>query len=182
MKTCSSIFVCIGWCLVLLANLTTTAAFSVCPLQRTPPSGHWRLAATKPEPTLTSSEEKVYNFLRELHESQLAFRIIVVGNGAILESSHSLGPTMSLNQSPKSGDNLVTFASEDKSYELHLQTNAISKVALVEKETPGRTMRILRLTNSEGQSICSLILVEDSDTTAKWFQTMTDKYSNQLEF
>jgi putative heme iron utilization protein len=133
------------------------------------------------EPTLTETEEKVYGFLQELHESQFQFRIVVVGNGAILESSHALGPNMSLSQSPKSGANLVTFASQDKSFELHLQTSAISKVAMVAKETPGRTMRILRLVNDQGQSICSLILSEDSETTAEWFRSMTDKYGHEWQ-
>lgn len=166
----------------LLATSRLTGAFTVAPsIGATPPSTTKLAASTKPEPTLTASEEKIFEFLQELHQSKLAFRIVVIGNGAILESTNPLGPNMSLNQSPKSGANLVTFASEDKSYELHLQTNAISKVSLVEKETPGRTMRILRLVNSEGQSICSLILSEDSDATAKWFQTMTSKYGNEWQ-
>lgn len=137
------------------------------------------LSATE-KPTLTTSEEKVYSLLTDLHESKLDFRIVVVGNGAILESTNPLGPAMALNQSPKSGANLVTFASEDKSFEFHLQTAAVAKVALVEKEVPGRTMRILRFMNNEEKSICSLILSEDSPSTAEWYASMTEKYGKEL--
>lgn len=176
----------------VLASLTiptTTAAFSLpaAPSATTTDTRHRipSLSSTElsaaTEPTLTETEEKVYAFLQDLHESQLQFRIVVIGNGAILESSHNLGPTMSLSQSPKSGANLVTFASQDKSFELHLQTSAVSKVALVEKETPGRTMRILRLVNDQGQSICSLIVSEDSEVTAEWFRSMTDKYGAEWQ-
>jgi putative heme degradation protein len=169
--------------LVLSSTRTITEAFSLSP--STGSSGQrvalstTQLSAT--EPTLTETEEKVYGFLKDIHESQLQFRIVVIGNGAVLESSHALGPTMSLSHSSKSGANLVTFASQDKSFELHLQTSAISKVAMVAKETPGRTMRILRLLNDQGKSICSLILSEDSETTAEWFRSMTYKYGEEWQ-
>jgi len=138
-------------------------------------------AATKVTPTLTEKEEQVYGFLQDLYESKVSFRIVVVGNGAILESTNTLGPHMALSQSPKSGANLVTFASEDKSFELHLQTAQVAKVALVERPVPNRTMRILRLLKEGGESICSLIVSEDSDVTAEWFSTMKAKYGDEWQ-
>jgi hypothetical protein len=133
---------------------------------------------------MNDKETKIYAFLQELYESNLSFRIVVVGNGAILESTNTLGPYMALGQSPKSGANLVTFASEDKSFELHLQIAQIARVALVERSpTPptdgGRTMRILRFLKEGGESICSLIVSEDSEATKKWFSALQNKYGDE---
>lgn len=163
--------------LLFFSSLTPSNAFASG--GRTRPALATMLSATMAEPSLTPKEEKVYGFLEDLRNKD--FRIIVIGNGAILESTHSLGPNMSLSQSPKSGANLVTFASPDKSFELHLQTSQVAKVALVEKEMPGRTMRILRLSNEQGQSICSLIVSEDSEAMADWFQSMRDKYGEEWQ-
>jgi Haem utilisation ChuX/HutX len=172
--------------LFLLAMLCSTLcveAFSVPPRETknfaTKLAESGGIATTKGAPTLTEKEAKVYGFLQDLHESKLSFRIVVVGNGAILESTNTLGMYMALSQSPKSGANLVTFASEDKSFELHLQTAEIAKVALVERETPHRTMRILRLIKEGGESICSLIVSDDSETTMEWFSTMKSKYGDE---
>jgi hypothetical protein len=128
----------------------------------------------RPIACLTPHEDQVYHFLQDIQNKD--FRIVVIGNGAILESTHSLGPSISISPSPKSGVNLITFASPDKSFELHLQLSQVSKVDLVEKETPSRTMRILRLSDGQGKSICSLILSEDSQENAEWFQSMKAKY------
>ena len=136
---------------------------------------------TSTTPELSEPEQRVYGLLEELNSSKLAFRIVVVGNGAILESTNLLGPTMKLSQSPISGANLVTFASEDQSFEFHLQTAAVSKVALVEKEGPKRTMRIMRFLNETGKSICSLIVSDDSESAAEWYQTMLDKYGSEMQ-
>ena len=62
---------------------------------------------------LTAKEKQVYTMLEELSESNLPFRIVVVGNGAILESTNTLGPTFKLGKSPKSVAHIVTFASEE---------------------------------------------------------------------
>ena len=125
-------------------------------------------------PTLTPREDQVYQFLQDLQNKN--FRIIVIGNGAILESTHALGPNMSISPSPKSGANLITFATPDKSFELHLQLSQIAKVDLVEKEAPNRTMRILRLSDDQEKSMCSLIVAEDSPENAEWFLSMKAKY------
>lgn len=130
----------------------------------------------RPTLSLTSREEQVYQFLQDLQSKN--FRIVVIGNGAILESTHSLGPNVSISPSPKSGASLITFASPDKSFELHLQLSQVAKVDLVEKETPIRTMRILRLSDEQGKSMCSLIVSEDSADTADWFQSMKAKYGD----
>ena len=163
--------------LALLCSTLCVEAFSVPP--RETKHSATKLATAKVAPILTEKEAKVYGFLQDLHESKLSFRIVVVGNGAILESTNTLGMYMALSQSPKSGANLVTFASEDKSFELHLQTAEIAKVALVERETPHRTMRIVRLIKEGGESICSLIVSDDSETTMEWFSTMKSKYGDE---
>ena len=139
-------------------------------------------AATSSDPILTSPEEKVYGMLKEIHQSGLQFRVVVVGNGAILESTNLLGPTMKLSQSPTTGANLVTFASEDQSFEFHLMTAQVSKVVLAEKERPtGGMMRILRLLNDVGKPICSLIVAENSPKAAEWYLDMTAKYGQELQ-
>jgi putative heme iron utilization protein len=134
------------------------------------------------EPVLTEPEQRVYGLLEEIHDSKLSFRVVVVGNGAILESTATLGPTMKLSQSPATGVNMVTFASEDSSFEFHLQTAQVSKIALVEKKGPtGRTMRIMRFVNTVGKPICSLILSEDSESVAEWYGSIISKYGEEMQ-
>jgi hypothetical protein len=133
--------------------------------------------------TLSLSEEKVYYLLKELHDSALKFRIVVVGSGAILESTNLLGPTMKINKSPATGANLVTFASEDQSFEFHFMIASVSKVAIVEKKSPvkeGKIMRVMRFLNGEEKSICSLILADDSTNAATWYQGVISKYGPEL--
>ena len=150
---------------------------------------------------LTVKEKNVYTMLKELSNSNLVFRIVVVGNGAILESTNLLGSSsMKLNQSPVSGANIVTFASSNQSFEFHLMIGQIDKVAFIEKDSPinkGKTMRIIRFINDEsGKSICSLILatsaaatsaadgVDDNDDTIAndWFKIMISKYGSEHTF
>lgn len=145
----------------------------------------WILRARTKESaiTLTDPEEKVYGLLEEIHDSKLDFRVVVVGNGAILESTSTLGPKMKLSQSPATGENLVTFASEDNAFEFHVKLAQVSKVTLVEKESPanGRTMRILRFVNEVGKPVCSLIVAEDSDASVEWYNTITTKYGSEIQ-
>jgi hypothetical protein len=148
---------------------------------------------------LTPKEKYVYTMLKELSNSNLLFRIVVVGNGAILESTNLLGSSsMKLNQSPVSGANIVTFASSNnQSFEFHLMIGQIDKVAFIEKDSPinkGKTMRIIRFINDESgtsKSICSLILAtsaadgvdDDDDTIANdWFKIMISKYGSEHTF
>mmetsp|Transcript_24480 Transcript_24480/g.52106 ORF Transcript_24480/g.52106 Transcript_24480/m.52106 type:complete len:196 (+) Transcript_24480:142-729(+) len=138
-----------------------------------------------PTALLSPRERGVYALLKDLSESNLSFRIVVVGNGAILESTNPLGPTFKLGRSPKSGAGIVTFASEDQSFEFHLVPAQIASVALVEKASPakeGRTMRLVRFLNEEGGSICSLILADDSEPAAEWYEGMAAKYGPEARF
>ena len=133
----------------------------------------------------TPQETKVYQLLKELSDSNLSFRIVVVGNGAILESTNPLGPKFKLGESPKTGASIVTFASEDQSFEFHLMPAQIASAALVEKSSPakeGRTLRLLRFLNGEGGSICSLILADDSSSAKTWYESMAAKYGSSVDF
>jgi hypothetical protein len=141
------------------------------------------LQATSQE--LTPQENHVYELLKEISDSKLPFRIVVVGNGAILESTNTLGPTFKLGKSPKSGASIVTFASEDQSFEFHLMPAQIASAVLIEKPSPtkeGKTMRLMRFRNGEGGSICSLILADDSTEAAGWYQSMAAKHGSEVEF
>ncbi|CAJ1957807.1 unnamed protein product [Cylindrotheca closterium] len=140
---------------------------------------------TTPELKLSESEQNVYNFLEELHNSDFDFRIVVVGNGAILETTAPLGPNMKVSESPATpGQHLVTFASEDASFEFHVKIGQVSKVAIVEKKVSDiKTLRILRMINDDtGKSICSLILADQSSEAAGWFQSMMAKHGSEMQF
>lgn len=130
---------------------------------------------------LTSNEEKVFDLLQSLHDSKFSFRIVVVGNGAILETTSVLGPALSVAQSPKTGKNLMTLASDDKSFEFHLQLADVAKIAILEKETPMKTMRIIRILKSEDESMCSLILADPSEAAVKWFRSLQQDYGETID-
>lgn len=134
-------------------------------------------------PLKTEQETKVYELLKNLHESDLSFRIVVVGNGAILESTNPLGPTFKVGESPKTGASIVTFAAEDQSFEFHLMPAQIASAALVERQNPkGKTLRLLRLLNAEGGSICSLIVADDSESAQSWYKDLSDRYGTEIVF
>ena len=171
--------------LALLCLVSNSAAFlPSSPGLSTVPKKTIRLheSAAKDAPVLSEPEQKVYNFLEALHDSEFDFRIVVVGNGAILETTSPLGPTMKLGQSPATGENLLTFASPDQSFEFHLKTSKVSKVALVEKDSPvtGKVMRVMRFVDDEGKMLCSLILTDDSEPAAEWYKSLMEKYGQEL--
>jgi len=142
-------------------------------------------AASKEEESLLSpKDQKVYKLLGELSESELPFRIVVVGNGAIHESTNVLGPTFKLGHSAKTGNPIVTFASEDQSFEFHVMPTQVASAVFVEKESPatGKTMRLIRLLNADGGSISSLILADHSEAASDWFGGMTEKYGSDVVF
>lgn len=147
-------------------------------------------ASSDAEATLTPRDKQVYEFLQELSASSLPFRIVVVGNGGILESTSPLGGStpkinFKLAQSAKNGQHIVTFATEDQSFEFHVFPAQVASVTLVEKPSPhnkDKTMRIMRLLRTDGGSICSLILADDSQTASDWYGGMTEKYGTGLEF
>ena len=98
-----------------------------------------------------------------------------------MESTNILGPHKKTSTSPKTGEKLVTLASEDKAFEFHLKPDQVSKIGFVERAKPvdngeEKIMRICRLLNSEGGSICSLIMTDSSPDAANWFTDMTSKY------
>ena len=142
---------------------------------------------TEPEdstsPLKSEQETKVYELLKDLHTSDIPFRIVVVGNGAILESTNPLGPTFKVGESPKTGASIVTFASEDQSFEFHLMPAQIASAVLVERQNPkGKTLRLLRLLNAEGGSICSLIVADDSEAAQSWYKDLSDRYGTEIAF
>ena len=134
-------------------------------------------------PLKTPQETKVCELLKDLHESKLPFRIVVVGNGAILESTNLLGPTFKVGESPKTGASIVTFAAEDQSFEFHLMPAQIASCVLVERPNPkGKILRLLRLLNGEGGSVCSLILADDSVSAQSWYGDLTERYGSEIVF
>lgn len=53
---------------------------------------------------LTQPEQTVFDVLEEVSKSGYAFRIVVVGSGAILESTVKVvGPVIKITQSPSTG-------------------------------------------------------------------------------
>lgn len=141
---------------------------------------------------LTPPETKVYELLHDIHSSGHAFRVVVIGKGAILEfttpAATGLGPKLSISQSPSSGANLLTLAADDASWEYHVQLSQVSKIVLVEKKTPSKTLRIVRLLNAEGESMSSLILVvpeteekEGRGDAIQWFHNLVERYGSELQ-
>jgi len=122
--------------------------------------------------------------LSDMHNSGYPFRIVVIGSGAILETTSVLGPTMKSSTSPKTGDRLVTLASEDQSFEFHVKVDQVHKVIFAESVRPleggdEKVLRICRFMNSEGGSICSLILNESGEDAIQWFDGMKTNYAEQ---
>lgn len=136
---------------------------------------------------LTPTEEKVFDLMQALHDSNYPFRIVVIGNGAILETTSPLGPALAVAQSPKTGKNLLTLASADKSFEFHLHLADVTEVVLLEKETPMKTMRLIRVLGGGGggkdekTSICSLILADPSDAAIEWYQGLRAEYGETID-
>ena len=167
--------------LVIVSSFTLSRGFVV------PSPNNGRAATLNAAPDtrrmgeLTDSETKVFDFLQSLHDSKYNFRIVVVGNGAILETTSVLGPAVAVAQSPKTGKNLMTLASEDKSFEFHLHLADVEQISVLEKETPMKTMRLVRILGAEGQSMCSLILADTSDEACEWFHKMKEEYGETID-
>merc|ERR1712176_697125 len=124
------------------------------------------------------------NLLSEMHSKEFKFRIIVVGNGAILETTSTLGPNYSSSISPKTNEKMITFPSNDKSFEYHIKPNHVSKVTLstVKKpavgEAESKELRIIRFVKDDGSNMCSLILVDTSSDALDWFKSLLSKFGN----
>jgi hypothetical protein len=166
---------------------TGSDAFTVRPLPstiRTHAALHASASSTNSAPStdaLNEPEKRVYEIVKSLHDTQYTFRVVVVGKGAILETTTKLGPVVKISKSPSTGANLVTFASPDQSFEFHLQLGQVSKITLTQKETPAKVLRIIRLLNDTGEPMCSLILREDSKDAIQWYEQMISNYGDHIQ-
>jgi len=116
---------------------------------------------------------------------RLLLRIIVLANGSILETTVALsGTTISKSISPKTGEPITTIASTDKSFELHLKTNQISRVTFnkVQRGENGKVMRVCRLMDRDGSLSTSLILQAEmgEDHPRRWFDEMINQYGEEV--
>lgn len=76
---------------------------------------------------------------------------------------------------------MLTLASTDQTFEFHLQLTDICKIVLIEKETPAKTLRIIRLLNAVGESMSSLILADTSDEAKSWYHELVEKRGNEIQ-
>ena len=128
----------------------------------------------------TPSRITAESILNECHQSKYIFRIIVIGNGAILETTSPLGPVSKSSVSPKSGEKLVTFANEDQSFEFHVKVEQICKVVFVTNGGADGSKKVTRFLSESGTPICSLILCDTSDEAGVWFDGLVNKYGNEV--
>lgn len=125
------------------------------------------------------------SLLQDIHDSGYEFRIVVIGTGAILETTAPLGPIKKSSTSPKTGERLVTFASEDKSFEFHVKVNHVKKIVLTQVRKPlegeDKLLQICRFLNDDGGSICSLIMASKTPESIEWFHELKDRYCQKPE-
>jgi hypothetical protein len=76
---------------------------------------------------------------------------------------------------------MLTMASADQAFEFHVQLEQVSKVVLIEKETPAKTLRIIRLLNDLGESMSSLILADSSDEAITWYHDLVENRGNEIQ-
>ena len=128
--------------------------------------------------TADDSDEvsKAESILDEMHKSKYPFRIIVIGNGAILETTSTLGPISKSSISPKTNERLLTFASEDASFEFHVKVEQIHKIAFVATEA----RHVARFLSESGTPICSLILGDKSSEAGEWFNGLVEKWGTEV--
>lgn len=133
-----------------------------------------------------ATPSKAESILTEFHQSELTFRIVVIGNGAILETTSKLGPKTATSVSPKTGDKLMTFASDDASFEFHVKVDQVCKVTFVATERPNpadggtKVMRVSRWLSERGTPICSLILADSSEEAVAWFEGMIERHGHEV--
>ena len=87
--------------------------------------------------------------------------------------------------SPKTGEKLLTFASDDASFEFHVKVDQVCKITFVSTERTlpdGNTkvMRVSRFLNEKGEPMCSLILADSSEDAAKWFDKMAEMNGQEV--
>jgi hypothetical protein len=163
--------------------MVVSTAFVVGPAQRHRFQSHLHSDAAIVVDELTKPEQKVCKLMDQLHESKYAFRIVVMGNGAILETTSPLGPIKKLSQSPTTSETILTLASSDQSFEFHVKTATVSKIVITEKESPlnNKMMRILRFLCSDGNAMCSLIMQDDSEAAIEWFEALREEYGEDVQ-
>ena len=76
---------------------------------------------------------------------------------------------------------MATFANADQSFEYHVQLEQICQAAFILKETPNKTLRIVRLLNDSKDSITSFILADASDEAQKWFDDLIQRYGSIVQ-
>jgi hypothetical protein len=130
---------------------------------------------------LTEPEQQVFDIMEAIHDSGYLFRMVVVGKGAILETTAALGPVLKVTQSPSTGTNMLTLANTDQTFEFHLQLAEVSKMVLLEKVTPAKTLRIVRILNAAGESMSSLILADESEAAVTWYEGLIAKYGKEIQ-
>jgi hypothetical protein len=130
---------------------------------------------------LTEPEQRVFDIMDNIHDSGYLFRMVVVGKGAILETVSALGPVLKVTQSPSTGTNMLTLANTDQTFEFHLQLAQVSKMVLLEKVTPAKTLRMVRILNADGESMSSLILADESEEAVTWYEGLIAKYGKEIQ-
>lgn len=176
MKLISLLYLLITYCHKISGFMSTSAVRPLIPSIRR----QSMLYNTNAEDN-TSELKPVDYIISDMHKSGYSFRIVVIGNGAILEVTSKLGPTMKSSVSPKTGGRLITLASEDKSFEFHVKVDEVNNIVFAESVQPlegggEKILRICRFMNGEGGSICSLILGEYEDAAIEWFTGMKERY------
>ena len=153
---------------ILSARATT-------PLPRTAARPSRAAAATDEHAGDDAGASLAEAILDECHRSARTFRIVVVGNGAILETTSRLGPTSKASASPTTGERLLTFASDDRSFEFHVKVEQVGKVAFVAAKR-----RVARFLTRDGAPVCSLILMDEANEGAEWFDGLVEKYGSEV--
>jgi hypothetical protein len=125
-------------------------------------------------------EQLIYDFFQQLHTCGYPFRTIVIGHGAILESTQILGSKIKVTESPKTGNLILTMASEDQSFEFHVKLELVYKISFVERQMTEKVLRIIRMTNEKEESMCSLILAEYSEDAEAFFRGLVTRYGTEF--
>lgn len=125
---------------------------------------------------------QIENILQDIYESRKSFRITLIGNGATLEITSLLGPIKnSFTSDAETGERIVTFASNDHSFEFHVNIDQVKDIMVSEEKNPSEgeedVLRLCRFLNNDGVCICSLILVDKSMDSVAWFHDLMKKYA-----
>ena len=80
---------------------------------------------------------------------------------------------------------MLTFSSDDASFEFHVKVDQICKITFVSTERTlpdGNTkvMRVSRFLNEKGDPMCSLILADSSEDAVKWFDKMAEMNGQEV--